>query len=103
MAVSESVIREKQEKFVECVEEELKRQRQLHPDVHPSIEHSLFVLLEEVHELKDELYKKEHWRSIADIHEEACQIAASAIRLMVDCDIRKDQGYKHHEHYKHAA
>ena len=54
-------------------------------------------------ELKHELYKPERWRDTTAICEEACQVAASAIRLIADMKVRKMEGYKENEHYRHAA
>lgn len=53
-------------------------------DTHPTLEHSLCVLLEEVDELKAEIYKKPSARSVQDIQVEAVQVAAMALRLLHD-------------------
>lgn len=103
MSHEESLVKEAQEKVLEEVKAELQKQRELHACVHPSLEHSVFVLKEEFAELKHEMYKKEKWRDMDAICEEAIQVAASAIRMIVDAMIRKEQGYKPYETYKHAA
>ena len=92
MSHEESLVKEAQEKVFEEVKAELQKARDLHPTVHPSLEHSAFVLKEEFAELKHELYKKEK-----------CQVAASAIRMVADALVRKEQGYKPYETYRHAA
>lgn len=43
------------------------------------------VLLEEVEELKAEVFKQQAKRSRQDMYVEACQVAAVAIRFMTDC------------------
>lgn len=103
MSHEESLVKEAQEKVFEEVKAELQKARDLHPTVHPSLEHSAFVLKEEFAELKHELYKKEKWRDMEAICEEACQVAASAIRMVADALVRKEQGYKPYETYRHAA
>lgn len=55
-----------------------------HPDKHPSLEHSMMVLLEEVDELKQEICKQEKERSNVRIYEEAAHVAACALRLLID-------------------
>ena len=65
------------------VANELKRARKLYPD-HPTLEHSAFVLLEEVNELFVELYKKPSERDMTFIRDEAIQVSAMAIRLVED-------------------
>lgn len=49
-----------------------------------SLHEAYAVLLEEVDELWDEVKKKRKDRSMAHIQEEAIQIAASALRLIID-------------------
>lgn len=49
---------------------------------HPSVEHSLTVLLEEVEELKQEVFKKNRVQS--RIAEEALDVAFTAIRMVAD-------------------
>ena len=43
------------------------------------------VLLEEVDELKNEVWKKAEKRDIEKLRKEACQVAAMGFRFMVDC------------------
>lgn len=49
---------------------------------HPSVEHSLTVLLEEVEELKREVFKKN--RMPSRIAAEALDVAFTAIRMVAD-------------------
>lgn len=88
---------------LEEVKEAIKDAHKRHPETHPSIEHSAWILKEEMAELKHELYKQERWRDTTAICEEACQVAASAIRLIADMKVRKMEGYKENEHYRHVA
>ena len=99
----ESLVHESREYALKEVEARLRHQREVHPDTHPSLEHSMFVLKEEFAELKHEMYKKDQWRDMDAICYEAVDVAASALRLVVDALVRKEQGYKHHETYKHHA
>ena len=88
---------------LEEVKEAIKYAHKRHPDTHPSVEHSAWVLKEEIAELSHELYKPERLRDTTAICEEACQVAASAIRLIADMKVRKMEGYSEYEHYRHAA
>lgn len=76
---------------LEEVKEAIKDAHKRHPETHPSIEHSAWILKEEMAELKHELYKPERWRDTTAICEEACQVAASAIRLIA---VRKSVRWK---------
>ena len=82
---------------LEEVKEAIKDAHKRHPETHPSIEHSAWILKEEMAELKHELYKPERWRETTAICEEVCQVDAA------DMNVRKMEGYKEHEHYRHAA
>lgn len=66
--------------------EELERAYALY-ETHPSIEHSLCVLQEEVLELQQEIYKKPSERNNDCIRAEAIQVAAMAIRLIKDANL----------------
>jgi len=59
---------------------------------HPSLEHSMYTLKEEVRELDDELQMQYDRRSEKHIKNEAIQVAAMAVRLMLDYDFWKSQG-----------
>lgn len=56
-----------------------------HPEKHPSLEHSLSVLLEEVHELKMEVFKKKPEQQ--KVREEALDVALTALRLIADNEL----------------
>lgn len=56
-----------------------------HPEKHPSLEHSLSVLLEEVHELKMEVFKKQPEQQ--KVREEALDVALTALRLIADNEL----------------
>lgn len=71
---------------VNLVVEELQRARSIHEDMHSAHE-GFAVLLEEVHELWDEVKAKE--QSYNAMHKEAKQVAAMAIRFMSDVCERK--------------
>lgn len=69
----------------EGIDAELAKARIKHPDRHPTLEHSFFVLQEEVEELKDELKKGGHIdRDHMAILIEARQVGAMARRLLED-------------------
>lgn len=53
-------------------------------ETHPTIEHSMFVLQEEFEELCSEVYKRPAERDYSNIATEAYQVAAMAIRLVLD-------------------
>ena len=98
---NERLVEQAHIEVIKEVEEAIKDAHRRHPETHPSLEHSLAVLEEEVDELREELHKPERWRSVEDICEEACQVAASAIRLIADMRVRKAEGYNECEHYTH--
>lgn len=56
-----------------------------HPEKHPSLEHSLSVLLEEVHELKMEVFKKKPEQQ--KVRDEALDVALTALRLIADNEL----------------
>ena len=58
------------------------RALKLHPEKHPSLEHSLSVVLEEVHELKMEIFKKNP--NFQRVKEEALDVALTALRMVAD-------------------
>lgn len=53
-----------------------------HPKKHPSVEHSMTVLLEEVNELQQEVFKKSRVKK--KIAEEALDVAFTALRMVAD-------------------
>ena len=54
---------------------------------HHSPHESYAVILEEVRELEREVFKRQKKRSLQKMRKEACQIAAMALRFMMDvCD-----------------
>lgn len=53
-------------------------------DKHPTCQHSMFVLEEEVQELKDEFHKKDSSWDYSDIYDEALDVIASCYRLIID-------------------
>lgn len=57
---------------------------------HPTIEHSLAVLLEEVEELKQEVFRKEIRRSAGALYQELKDVAAVAIRAILDLDLQRE-------------
>ena len=60
---------------------ELRTARTIYPP-HPSLEHSWAVLHEEFEELKAEVWRKE--RNRAAVRREAIQVAAMAIRMILE-------------------
>ena len=62
---------------------ELGRARRNHLDM-SSPHEGYAVMLEEVHELWDEVRRKDSVRNIDRMRAEACQVAAMAIRFMTD-------------------
>jgi hypothetical protein len=65
---------------------ELGRAIRKYPKMHSAHE-GYAVILEELDELKTEAWKKPKKRSVAKMRKEACQIAAMALRFMLDvCD-----------------
>lgn len=61
--------------------------------LHPTSEHSLTVLLEELEELKDELRLKPNKRSYNRIMDELADLSAAAFRAMIDMDYRQANGF----------
>lgn len=57
---------------------------------HPTIEHSLSVLLEEVEELKQEVFRKEDRRSASAVYQELIDVAATAVRAILDLRLYKE-------------
>lgn len=57
---------------------------------HPTIEHSLAVLLEEVEELKQEVFRKETRRSAGALYQELKDVAAVAVRAILDLDLQRE-------------
>lgn len=76
------------EKVMSRIEAELKRAQAKYPD-HPSLEHSLCVIIEEVDELKREVFLRGEYRRPHRIWEEAVQLAAMSIRLLVEMESRR--------------
>lgn len=71
------------------VDQELKRAARKYPD-HPSLEHSLCVIEEELDELRREVYLRGEWRRPHRIWEEAVQLACMSIRLLVEMEAREN-------------
>ena len=67
-----------------AVEDEVNRAISLYPQMNSAHE-GYAVLLEEVKELWDEIKKSPKRRDYAAMRDEAIQVAAMAIRLIVDC------------------
>lgn len=65
------------------VADELIRARANHWDMNSPHE-GYAILLEEVHELWDEVRRKDDQHDLARMRAEACQVAAMAIRFMTD-------------------
>jgi len=63
---------------------ELERARSLHPTPFHSAHEGYAVLLEEVDELWDEVKKSPKKRSVAQIQLEAIQVAAMALRFLIE-------------------
>lgn len=57
--------------------------------MHPTCQHSMYVLEEEFQELKDEFKKKDRAWDYSDIYDEALDVIASCYRLLLDNDILK--------------
>jgi NTP pyrophosphatase (non-canonical NTP hydrolase) len=70
-------------KAMQDVEAELIRARANHWDMNSAHE-GYAILLEEVHELWDEVRRKDDQHDLARMRAEACQVAAMAIRFMTD-------------------
>ena len=70
-------------KAMQDVEAELIRARQNHWDMNSAHE-GYAILLEEVHELWDEVRRKDDQHDLDRMRAEACQVAAMAIRFMTD-------------------
>lgn len=67
-----------------CVSEELKAARKLYPDF-PTAMHGISVLREEFEELWEQLRVKDGQRDQQKMWDEAVQVAAMAVRFMLDC------------------
>jgi hypothetical protein len=67
---------------------EVKRASKLHPKFHSAHE-GFAVLLEEVEELKDEVWKNPKRRDLALMSAEAKQVAAMAVRFLMDVCMEK--------------
>lgn len=63
---------------------ELDRARQAYPPFHSPHE-GFAVLLEEVEELKAEVFKNRETRNLAHMTSEAIDVAAMALRFLTDC------------------
>ena len=70
--------------------DELEEALREHPARHPSLEHSCFLIEEELKELQKELYTKEAYRDMGDIRTEALHVAVCAIRLVVESYLRME-------------
>ena len=70
---------------------ELDSARSSYPEMH-SLHEGYAVLLEEVDELWDEIKKKPSDTSILKVREEAIQVAAMALRIVVDlCQVKPSE------------
>jgi hypothetical protein len=74
--------------FQKLVQDELTRACILHPPIH-SLHEGFAIILEEVDELKNEVWKKNQERDPKKILSEAVQIAAMVQRTIEDCGIIK--------------
>lgn len=63
-------------------------------DTHPSIEHSLSVIREELHELEKEVFKKESKRSCYCIEQELLDLAVAAFRSYSDMRSKRVSTFK---------
>lgn len=79
----------KQTKFTEVVEEELKNARQIYPAFN-SLHEAYAVILEEVKEFEAEVFRKPQERQPERILRELAQISAMCQRATEDC-LLKDQ------------
>lgn len=70
--------------FFEAAERELQRACEKHPPLH-SLHEAYAVILEEVDELKAEVWKQTHARDLQALHAELVQIAAMCARTAQDC------------------
>jgi hypothetical protein len=70
--------------FTAEVEGEITRARCLHPWRYPTLHHGYAVLLEEVEEFKDEVFRKSENRDYLAMYKELAQIGAMAQRIAED-------------------
>ena len=76
------------EKALELADAELRSAISRYPAFHSAHE-GYAVLLEEVDELKDEVWKSPRKRDYEAMHAEAVQVAAMALRFIVDVTLPK--------------
>lgn len=70
--------------FLQAVERELARAQAKHPPLH-SLHEAYAVILEEVDELKAEVWKQSAARNTENLYQELVQIAAMCARAALDC------------------
>lgn len=58
---------------------------------HPSLEHSFAVIMEEFEELKAEVFSSRGTRDLEKVRKEAIQVAAMAVRLIFEMDVRREE------------
>ena len=77
--------------FLSAVARELGRARAQYPPMHSAHE-ALAILQEEVHELQQEVYRKQSAHNHLRMHQELVQIAAMAARFAEDiCQMQEDK------------
>lgn len=74
------------EKVLNDIADELKRARDGHSPLHSAHE-GIAVIEEEYIELREEVYKKRENRDLDKMRKEAIQIAAMAVRFIVDLNL----------------
>jgi NTP pyrophosphatase (non-canonical NTP hydrolase) len=72
--------------FTERVAEELKRARDGHEPIHSAHE-GYAVILEELDEVKEEVWKKRKNRDLKKLRDELVQVAATAQRMCEDLNL----------------
>lgn len=78
------VVEELINRALEEVQTELERARKLHPTPMRSAHEGHSIIEEEYEELRAEVFRKPQDRSEKDMRKEACQLAAMAVRFMLE-------------------